>query len=187
VAAPAPEAPAGLVLVGRVAGAFGVRGELRITSYTDEPLALLAYRVLLDADGRRVLTLEAARLGKPPEIVARAPEVASKEAADALRGVRLHVPRDALPPPDEDEWYLHDLVGLRAETPDGAPLGRIKAVVDHGAGDILELDPGGGRPTRLLPFTREVAPEVDVAGGRIVIVEPAETADGAPEPERPPS
>ncbi len=178
----APERAAGLVLVGRVAGAFGVRGELRITSYTQEPLALLGYRDLLDAEGRRVLTLASARPGKGPEIVALAPEVASKEAADALRGARLHVPRSALPSPEEDEFYLHDLIGLLAETADGAPLGRIKAVLDHGAGDILEIDPGGGRPSRLLPFTREVVPEVRIAEGRLLVVEPVEVSAQAPDP-----
>ncbi|MBE7218889.1 MAG: 16S rRNA processing protein RimM [Caulobacteraceae bacterium] len=170
----ANDRPAGLVLVGRVAGAFGVRGEVRITSYTEAPLALLSYGPLCDAQGRPVLELEGGRAAKPPELVARARGVDSKEAADALRGLKLHVAREALPPPEEDEFYLHDLIGMAAHDPDGAPLGRIKAVFDHGAGDILELDPGGGRPTRLLPFTREVAPQVDVAARRITLAEPGE-------------
>jgi 16S rRNA processing protein RimM len=178
---PAASAPAGLVLVGRVAGAFGVRGEVRVTAYTADPLALLRYRDLVDAQGRPALTLEGGRLAKANELVARARGVADKTAADALRGLQLHVPRAALPPPeDEDEFYLHDLIGLRAEAPDGAPLGRIKAVFDHGGGDILELDPGEGRPTRLLPFTREVAPVVALTEGRIVIVEPGEVEADRP-------
>ena len=172
--------PAGLVLVGRVAGAFGVRGEVRIASYAAEPLALLAYRDLVDAAGAPVLSLEGGRLARPGEIVARARGVASKEAADALRGVRLHVPRSALPEPEEDEFYLHDLIGLEARTPGGEPLGRIKAVLDHGAGDILELDPGAGRPTRLLPFTREVVPELRLADGWLAVVPPVETGETEP-------
>ena len=180
---PQAQRPAGLVLVGRVAGAFGVRGEVRIASYTADPLALLAYRELVDEAGAPALVLEGGRLVKANEIVARARGLDSKEAADALRGLRLHVPRSALPPPEDDEFYLHDLIGLHARALDGAALGRIKAVHDHGAGDILELDPGEGRPTRLLPFTREVAPELDVAAGWIVIAEPVAT--GAPEPAAP--
>ena len=176
-----PRGSAGLVLVGRVAGAFGVRGELRITSYTAEPLALLAYRDLVDGAGAPALSLEGGRLAKAGEIVARARGIASKEAADALRGVKLHVPRTALPPPqDEDEFYLHDLIGLEARGLGGEVVGRVKAVVDHGAGDILEIDPGGGRPTRLLPFTRAVVPEVRVAQGWLTLVPPVETGEAEP-------
>ena len=172
---PPERGAAGLVLVGRVSGAFGVRGEVRITAFTADAASLLRYRDLRRADGSPALTLEGGRVAKPGEIIGRAREVTSKEAADALRGLLLHVPREALPPvEDEDEFYLHDLIGLAAETPEGVPLGRIKAVHDHGAGDILELDPGAGRPTRLLPFTREVVPEVRVADGRLVVVEPGE-------------
>lgn len=175
--------PVGLVLVGRVSGAFGVRGELRIASYTADPLALLAYRDLVDAAGAPALSLEGGRLAKPGEIVARARGVASKEAADALRGVKLHVPRASLPTPeDENEFYLHDLIGLEARSPAGETLGRIKAVLDHGAGDILELDPGGGRPTRLLPFTREVVPEVRPAEGWLTVIPPAEIGEAGSEP-----
>jgi 16S rRNA processing protein RimM len=107
-------------------------------------------------------------------VIARTEQVDSKEAADALRGLRLYVARDALPPTeDADEFYLADLIGLEAGGPDGAPLGRVKAVHDFGAGDILEIDPGGGRPTVLIPFTREAVPEVDIAAGRLVAVPPA--------------
>ncbi len=167
----APERPAGLVLVGRVAGAFGVRGEVRITSYTEEPATLLGYGSLLDDHGAPVLELSGGRAAKSPELIVRAVGVDSKEAADALRGLKLHVPRDALPAPEEDEFYLHDLIGMEARDPDGAPLGRIKAVFNHGAGDILELDPGDGGRSRLIPFTREAVPEVDVAGRALVLVE----------------
>ena len=172
----APERPAGLVLVGRVAGAFGVRGEVRITSYTEEPLALLRYGPLLDAQGAIALEIEGGRAAKPPELIVRARGVDSKEAADALRGLQLHVRRDVLPPPEEDEFYLHDLIGMEARDPAGAPLGRIKAVFNHGAGDILELDPGDGGRSRLIPFTREAVPEVDVAGRRIMVAEPDEVS-----------
>lgn len=172
-----------LILVGRVSGAFGVRGEVRIGTFTEDPMALARYRVLLREDGAPALTIAGARPAKGG-VIARCPEVASKEAADALRGLRLYVRREALPAvADEDEFYLADLIGLAAETADGAALGRIKAVHNFGAGDILELDPGGGRPTRYLPFTRAVVPEVRLAEGRAIVVPPAEI-DG-PDEEAP--
>ena len=170
-----------LVLVGRVTGGFGVRGEVRLTTYTDDPLALLRYRELKREDGSPALTLTGARAAKDG-IVARAEQVATKEQADALKGLRLYVPRDALPEPEEDEFYLADLIGLRAETPDGEPLGVVKAVHDFGAGDVLEIDPGEGRPTWYLPFTRDAVPEVLVGEGRMVVARPAED-DASPESE----
>lgn len=171
--------------MGRVAGAFGVKGEVRLTAFTADPMALLAYRELKAEDGAPVLTLASGRAAKPgpanTELIARAPEIPTREAAEAMRGRQLYVSREALPPPeDEDEFYLADLIGLVATTPEGEPLGRIKAVLNHGAGDILELDPGEGRPTRLIPFTREAVPEVRVAEGRVVIVPPVETGETEP-------
>jgi len=172
-----------LVLVGRVAGAFGVRGEIRITTYTEDPLAVFRYRDLKRENGAAALTLQAARAVKGG-IVARAKEVLDKDQADSLRGLRLFVGRDALPPADEDEFYLADLIGLEARAEDGAALGWIKAVHNFGAGDILELDPGDGRPTRLIPFTKAAVPEVklprDGASGHLVVIPPREE-EGADE------
>lgn len=163
-----------LILVGRVAGAFGVKGELRITSYTEDPMALVRYRVLLREDGSPVLTLSAGRPVKGG-LVCRAAEVPTREAAEALRGLRLHVARESLPPPeDEDEFYLTDLIGLAAETPQGEPLGRVKSVQDFGAGDLLEIQPPDGA-TWWLPFTKDAVPEVRIADGKIVAVPPEET------------
>ncbi len=169
-----------MILVGRVAGAFGVRGEIRITAYTEDPLALLRYRVLTREDGAPALTLQTARAAKGA-VIGRAAEVSSKEAADALRGLRLYVPREALPPADEDEFYLADLIGLDATAPDGAPLGQVKAVHNFGAGDMLELDVGKGRPSRLIPFTRDSVPEVRIAEGRMVVVPPQEVGEREPD------
>ena len=157
-----------------MSGGFGVRGEVRLSTYTENPLALLRYRDLKREDGSPALTLTGGRAAKDG-IVCRAAEVSTKEEADALRGLRLYVPRSVLPEPDEDEFYLADLIGLAALTPEGEPLGTVKAVQDFGAGDILEIDPGGGRPTFYLPFTRENVPEVDVAAGRVAVVRPEET------------
>jgi 16S rRNA processing protein RimM len=161
-----------LILVGRVAGAFGVKGELKINSYTDDPAALLGYRALARADGATALTLTAGRPHKGA-LVARAAEVATREDAEALRGLELYIPRDALPPPDEDEFYLADLIGLAAVSPAGEPLGRIKSVQNFGAGDLLEIAPETG-PTWWLPFTREAVPDVRLAEGVVVINPPVE-------------
>lgn len=166
-----------LIRVGRVAGAFGVRGEIRITTYTEAPKALLDYGALLDEKGAVCLTVTAAREAKGGLIV-RAKGIESKEQADALRGLILHVDRAALPEPDEDEYYLTDLIGLEAVAPDGAVLGRIRSVQDFGAGDLLEVQPPAGA-SWYAAFTREVVPEVDLAGGRVVIDRPNEVSDRA--------
>ena len=165
-----------------MAGAFGVRGEVRLLVYTEDPAALLRYRELRGGNGAIALTLEAGRAAKTGEIVARASEVATREAAEALRGLELFVRREVLPEPeDEDEFYLTDLIGLRALDPEGADLGRVKAVLNHGAGDILEIDPGDGGATRLYPFTREVVPQVRLAERLIVIAPPHEVNAQAPD------
>lgn len=162
-----------LIAVGRVAGAFGVRGEVRITAFTEEPLALARFRELRRQDGSPALTILSAREAKGG-IVCRCPGVETKEQADALRGLRLFVPREALPAPDEDEFYLADLIGLAVVTPEGETLGRVKSVQDFGAGDILEITPAEGGPTWYLAFTRETVPQVDIAGGKVVVIRPTE-------------
>jgi 16S rRNA processing protein RimM len=163
----------GFIQVGRVAGAFGVRGEVRITSFTAEPLALVDYRDLKRKDGSPGLTLTSGRAAKGG-IVARAREVETREQAEALRGLKLYISRDRLPEPDEDEFYVTDLIGLAVETARGEPLGRVKAVQDFGAGDLLEIQPAEGA-SWYLPFTREAVPEVRLAEGKVVAVRPEET------------
>jgi 16S rRNA processing protein RimM len=162
-----------LILVGRVAGAFGVRGEVRITSYTAEPAALLGYKALKREDGSPALTLTSGRPAKGG-VVARAAEVESREQAEALRGLKLYIPRDVLPEPEEDEFYVTDLIGLEAVTPEGEVLGKVKTVHDFGAGDLLEIQPAQGA-SWWLPFTKDSVPEVRIAEGKIVAVRPAET------------
>jgi 16S rRNA processing protein RimM len=162
-----------LILVGRVAGAFGVKGDVRVTTYTADPLALLGYRDLKREDGSPALTLTGGRAAKGG-IVVRAKEVATREEAEALRGLKLYVPRNVLPEPDEDEFYVTDLIGLSVETPAGEPLGRIKTVQDFGAGDLLEVQPADGA-SWWLPFTREAVPEVRLAEGKVIAVPPEET------------
>jgi 16S rRNA processing protein RimM len=163
-----------LILVGRVAGAFGVKGELRITSFTAEPLALVDYRDLLREDGSPGLTLLGGRVAKGG-VVARAKGVETRDQAEALRGLKLHIPRDRLPEPDdEDEFYIADLVGLEVEDAEGQPLGRVRSVRDFGAGDLLEIAPPAGE-SWWLPFTREAVPQVRMAERKIVAVKPPET------------
>jgi 16S rRNA processing protein RimM len=163
-----------LILLGRVAGAFGVRGEVRVTAYGDDPLALLTYKTLLREDGSPALTLASGRAAKGGLIV-RAKEVETREQAEAMRGLRLYVARQALPEPEADEFYYADLIGLAVETPEGVRLGKLKAVQNFKAGDMLEVDPGQGRASFYLPFTREVVPEVRLKEGRVIAVPPAET------------
>jgi 16S rRNA processing protein RimM len=161
-----------LILVGRVAGAFGVKGEVRITAYTEDPVALARYRDLRREDGSPGLTLTTGRAHKGA-LVGRAKEIATREEAEALRGLQLYVPREALPAPDEDEFYLADLIGLGVVDAEGAELGRIKSVQNFGAGDLLEIAPLAG-PTWWLPFTKEAVPEVRIADGLVVAVRPTE-------------
>jgi 16S rRNA processing protein RimM len=168
-----------LIMVARVSGAFGVRGEVRIATFTETPLALLDYKQLLREDGSPGLTLVTARAAKTG-VVARVREITTPEQADALRGLTLFVSRGALPhPADEDEFYLADLIGLEARDPEGAVIGRIKAVHNFGAGDLLEIQPAVPGPTWWMAFTRETVPEVRIADGLMVVVRPEEIEDGA--------
>jgi 16S rRNA processing protein RimM len=164
-----------LIQVAVVGGAFGVRGEVRITTYTEDPMAIVGYRDLVRQDGSPALTVLSARPSKAG-VVARVKEIATPEQADALRGLKLFVAREALPPPeDEDEFYMADLIGLAVESPDGETMGKVKDVHNFGAGDLLEIAPAAGGPTWWLPFTREAVPQVRIGEGRIVAVRPEES------------
>lgn len=169
-----------LILVGQVAGGFGVKGEVRVTAWTADPMALLSYGVLLRADRTPGLTLTSARPEKTA-VVGRAKEIATREQADALRGLKLYIPRDRLPEPDEDEFYLADLVGLEARDPDGLMLGSVRAVQNFGADDMLEIAPATGGPTWYLPFTKEAVPALHIADGWLLAVRPTEIGDREPD------
>jgi 16S rRNA processing protein RimM len=170
-----------LILVARVAGAFGVRGELRITTFTADPLSLADYGQLLRQDGSPGLTISQPRVSKGG-VVARAREVETRDQAEALRGLRLYITRDQLPEPDEDEFYLADLIGLSVASPEGEAMGVVKSVHDFGAGDLLEIQPEAG-PSWWLPFTRETVPEILIAERRLVAIRPEETDDGSQAPQ----
>ena len=156
-----------LVCVGAVAGAYGVRGEVRLKSFCAEPEAIATYGTLSTEDGGR--QFEVTLTGQVKNgFSARLSGILTKEAADSLRGERLYVPRDRLPEADEDEFYHTDLIGLVVYDTGGTELGRVKAVLNHGAGDLLELEGPAIKGTVLLPFTRAVVPTVDISGGRII-------------------
>ena len=163
-----------LILVGQVGGGFGVRGEVRVTAFTADPLALTAYGPLLRADGTVALTLTSTRPDKNG-VVGRAKEITTKEQADALRGTTLHVSRDRLPALPDDEFYHTDLIGLSAYDTGGELIGKVSAIYNHGAGDIVEISPIRHKSALLLPFTTAIVPNVDLAAGRIVVNLPDET------------
>lgn len=163
-----------LVLVGRFGAPQGVRDEIRIKSYTADPLGVGDYGPLSDETGARTFEIERLRPLKDDMVVAKIKGLADRDAAGALTGVSLYVSREKLPPPDEDEFYIADLVGLAAVSPAGEAIGVVKNVLNFGAGDILEIAPAAGE-TFMLPFTKEVAPSIDFAGGKIVVARPAET------------
>lgn len=155
------------ICVGAIAGAFGVHGEVRLKSFTADPAAIGDYAPLWTEDGARSFAVEITRAVKNG-FAARLSGVASKEAADALRGVRLFVDRAALPSLPDDEFYHADLIGLAVLDTGGAMLGTVTAVHNHGAGDLLEVSAAGLSSPALLPFTLEAVPTVDLAAGRIV-------------------
>ena len=168
-----------LICVGAIAGAFGVKGEVRLKSFCAEPAAIADYAPLVTEDGKRSFSVTITRAIKNG-LAARLGDVRTREEADALRGTRLYAPRDRLPALPDDEFYHADLIGLDVVDTGGTNLGKIRSVYDHGAGDILEIQRPGAQPL-LLPFTREVVPTVDLGHRRVVVDPPPEAEDTAPE------
>lgn len=156
------------ICLGAISGAFGVKGEVRLKSFTATPDDIAVYGPLESED--RALSFEITLSGQSAKgaLIARLSGVATKEQADALRGVRLYAERDRLPALPDDEFYHADLIGLEVFDTGGAPLGRVKAVLNHGAGDLLEIHGPALKSTVLVPFTRDAVPTVDLASGRIV-------------------
>lgn len=154
--------------VGVIAGAFGVKGEVRLKSFCSDPTAIAGYGPLQTEDGARKFTVT---LTRPVAggLGARLSGVATKEEADALRGTSLYVGRDRLPALGSDEFYHADLIGLEVRDTGGAQVGVVHAVLNHGAGDLLEIARPSGQEPLLLPFTRAVVPTVDLVAARIVV------------------
>jgi 16S rRNA processing protein RimM len=158
------------VLLGEIGAAQGLKGEVRIRSFTEDEAAIADYRPLEDEHGREV-TIEALRV-TPKALIARVKGVTTREGAEALTGTKLYVPRSRLPKREEEEWYHSELIGLAVLDRDGGTIGRVVAIQNFGAGDLLELTPASGGPTVLVPFTRDTVPEIDVEGGRLTLVPP---------------
>ncbi len=167
------------ICVARIGAAHGLRGEVRLWTFTEDPMSVTRYGPLSTKDGARQLEVTRARAAKD-HLVATLTGVTTREEAELLNGIELYIARDRLPPPDEGEFYHADLIGLTAVDAAGAPLGTVAAIHNFGAGDIIEIAPPQGA-TLMLPFTDAVVPTVDIAGGRVVIEMPGEIEGDEPD------
>ncbi len=168
------------ILLGVVIGAHGLKGEVRVKTFTETPDRLCAYGPLHAKDGR-VFTVTAARVTAPDGAVVRFDGISDRDAAEALKGVQLFVARAALPTTEAEEFYHADLVGLRAEDAEGRLIGHVRGIHNFGAGDVLDIEKPDGSEA-LLPFTRDFVPVVDVKSGRITIAVPEEVEARADNP-----
>ena len=162
------------LLLGRIVGAHGIRGEVLIHAYTSAPKDIGAYGPLTDAGAKRSFEIAIVRT-TPRGVVARIAGIADRNAAEALKGVELYVGRDRLPAAEEGEFYHADLIGLAAVDPVGKAIGEIVAVQNYGAGDLLEIRLAGSAKTELIPFTETAVPQIDIAARRAVVIMPATT------------
>jgi 16S rRNA processing protein RimM len=171
------------LLMGRIGAAHGIKGEVRIQSFTEEPLALADYGPLSTNKPGLVIEIENAR-ATTNVLVARLKGVTDRTQAEKLNGVELYVDRDKLPPPDEEDDYYHaDLIGLEARLNDGSVLGKVTAIPNFGAGDLLEVRDERSGDTFLYPFTKAVVPEVKIADGYLIIEVPVDADPGEEEPD----
>ena len=161
-----------LVCLGVISGSRGLKGEVRIKSFTEDPKAISAYGPLSDKSGERQFEFKIVGSAKG-QLIARIEGIHDRSAADTLRGTELYIERSALPEPEADEFYHQDLIGLRVTLTDGAVVGTVKSVGDYGAGTLLEIETALERDDLeaviMVPFTREAVPEVDLDAGAIVI------------------
>ena len=167
------------VLIGRIAGPKGIKGDVRIQSYTEAPKDVAAYGPVTDETGTRTFKVRVVGEAKG-QVIARLSGIEDRTAAEALKGMALYVAKSALPAPAPGEYYEADLIGLEARTKDGAPFGKVVQVHDYGAGPSLEIAPVGGGAPVLVPFTAQAVPTVDIAAGRVEI-DPPEGLLGPPE------
>jgi 16S rRNA processing protein RimM len=158
-----------MILLGAIAGVHGVRGEVKVKSFTADPLAIAAYGPLFDEQGRKFELKLSSKAAKDTIVIARLDGVSDRNAAEALKGKRLYAPRDALPVvEDATEFYASDLIGLGVEDRNGKALGKVVALQDYGAGDIIAIA-GGAQGDFELPFADRFVPVVDLAAARIVV------------------
>lgn len=156
------------ICVGAIAGSFGVMGEVRLKSFCTDPEAIATYGPLSTEDGSRHFTIKLTR-AVAGGLGARVSGISTKEEADALKGTSLYVAREKFPSLPEDEFYYADLIGLDAYDTGGAQLGRVLAIHNHGAGDLIEITGPGFKENLLLPFTRAAVPTIDLVVRRIII------------------
>jgi 16S rRNA processing protein RimM len=159
--------PQDRVLLGVVAAPHGVRGLVRVKSFTEDPMAVAAYGPLSDESGKKEYRVEALSAARGA-VLARIEGVADRTAAEAIRGLRLYVERNRLPQAGDREWYEADLIGLEAVGTDGRSWGKVIAFHDFGAGSMMEVSGGV-----MLPFTDEAVPEIDIPGGKVLVDPPA--------------
>jgi 16S rRNA processing protein RimM len=160
------------ICLGQIGAAYGVRGEVRLHSFTADPQAIAAYGSLETDDGR-IFEIEALRPAKN-HLVARLAGITSRNAAEQLTNIKLYVPRERLPEPEAaDEFYHADLIGLAVVDRAGHQLGTVIAIHNFGAGDLIEVRQAEGEPTQMLPFDEATVPQVDLAAGRLVVELPA--------------
>lgn len=157
------------IRVGKVVGVHGVRGELKVKAFTEDPHDVAGYGPVEDETGTRRFVLATRGAAKDGVLIATIDGVTDRNAAEALRGLDLYVAKAALPAVAEGEFYATDLVGLTVVGPDGATFGRVERVLNFGAGDLLEVAADGAADTVLIPFTLAAVPEVDLDGRRVVI------------------
>jgi 16S rRNA processing protein RimM len=167
------------ICIARIGAAHGVRGAVKLWTFTEDPLAVKAYGPLSTKDGARSFEIAQLREAKD-HLVATFKGITTREEAERLNGLELFIPREKLPATDENEYYHADLIGLAAVTSGDEPIGRVVAIHNFGAGDIIEIAPLNG-PTLLLPFSNAVVPMVDIAGGRVVIELPGEIEGDEPD------
>lgn len=160
------------VLLGAIIGPHGLKGEVRVKTFTANPETLGAYGPLRTEDGR-AFNITHARSSKPDEVIIRFAEIGDRNAAEALKGTELFISRAALPDAEADEFYHADLIGLRAEDGEGRVLGAVCAIHNFGAGDVIEIKRDDGDSV-MLPFTREVVPVIEIEAGRVIIAAPEE-------------
>ncbi len=158
------------VCIGVVTGVHGLKGLIRVKPFTETPEAVAAYGSVETEDGSRRLKLEVANRAGKGQVAVRVAGITDRETAAALKGQRLHVRRGHLPPPDADEFYHADLIGLAVERASGVSVGTVRAIYDFGAGDVLEIADETGAII-MVPFTRDAVPEIDLTAGRIVVAD----------------
>ncbi len=163
---PRPE----LVKIAEVTGAHGIKGAFTLRSLTENPMTVFELNPMLDDAGIELFAIECIG-NKRGTLIARSTSVADRNAADALRGTALYVSKARLPPAEEDEFFADDLIGLSAVDLCGIHWGTIKAVLDFGGGDIIEVEKEAGDSV-LLPFSRDVVPELDLDAGRATVIAP---------------